>query len=1225
MEIAGGGGGRQTSHVTERQSVNTPDITTEPTETVTTPISPIPPSPLATSSPANPAQPTPSLTPTPDTSNTTAGVTSDQVQARASTSHTLTFSNPRGTTTTKTIPDGDRVKRPENPTSEGYLFDGWFIDNTSVAYDFSKPVSNDLNLTARWTKGWSMSPVQGPSAGNTKVTLTPPGPRGIRFSQVSAGKGHTVAVASDGNLYAWGSNDHGQLGDGTKTDRHEPIRVEKPQGTPQNFAWIHASAGHMFSMGLGSDGKIYGWGSNTYGQLGDGTTNDHYTPAQVVMPENVPTGFTWQQEAAGSLHSLGIGSDGKLYSWGNNLYGFLGDGTTNDRHTPTPVVTPLNAPSGFTWKQASCWGWHSLALGSDNQLYSWGWNNRGELGIGAITGYKPTPVRVNTPQGAPSGFAWKQSKMGDWSSLAIGSDGNIYGWGTGDNGILGNGLVKDSYSPTVANKPNGAFPGFFWKQVSLVGSTALAIGSDNNLYSWGSNGQGQVGDNTTTQRNTPVRVATPPNTPSGLIWLQVSAGWDNTSFGLASDGNLYSWGNNSNGQLGDGTTNERHTPGRVSLSDVVTTTSVHFGRRLGTGLSRNNDGTWQVITPQHKAGWVNVTVSWMMNGQQPDVYLSYTYIGAKLTVAFTSADSSCPTASGMPQSQTVTEGRQAKRPSPDPKANGCLFDGWFIKDAGNDSWIAYDFSQQVTGNITLAAHWTRMDTHWSLNPDKGNVLGGQQVTITPPTINRGIRFNQASAGGSFSIGVASDGNAYAWGNNKYGQLGNGDTAQRTKPTRVPLPEGVDSGFTYTQIAAGGAHVLAIGSNGVVYSWGHNDHGQLGNGSQDANPHTKPEPVKDPVNRDSLFKAVQVSAGAYDSAAIDDKGHIYTWGAESNDQNAYSPAKLVPTQAASINGSEQTLIATQVSVRWAFVMALDNDGTIYTWGYDSFSRSGNSADYAPNPTPLPNQSFEATQISAGGWHALAVDTDSNTWAWGYNQYGQLGNGTTSGTSPQATPARVQNPAGGDQGFKAKRISAGVFHAIVIDNDGRTWAWGRNGYGQLGINSTSNASVPTPVRNPSKPGDASQQFPASIIGAGDSHSLAVGSDGNLWAWGDDQYGQLGIENTTNSLVAAQTIFDPTPLVLTGVKFGGIAGTSLYRNTDGTWSITNPPHDAGPVDVAVDWTIDNAAQTTAHLGYTYEGILPRAGSAGLLVLLAAGLLAAAGAMAAASHQRETSRRRH
>ncbi|WP_033512240.1 InlB B-repeat-containing protein, partial [Bifidobacterium asteroides] len=92
---------------------------------------------------------------------------------------------------------------------------------------------------------------------------------------------------------------------------------------------------------------------------------------------------------------------------------------------------------------------------------------------------------------------------------------------------------------------------------------------------------------------------------------------------------------------------------------------------------------------------MDTAVSWTLNGQQPDAHLPYRYLDS-YTVTFTSADSSCPTPSGMPQSQTVTEGRQAKRPSPDPKANGCLFDGWFTKDANNDSKIAYDFSQPVT-------------------------------------------------------------------------------------------------------------------------------------------------------------------------------------------------------------------------------------------------------------------------------------------------------------------------------------------------------------------------------------------------------------------------------------------------------------------------------------------------------------------------------------------------
>ena len=1218
-----GNSGEEGDREAKQQSGNAPDIATQPTETATTPTSP---SPLATSSLLNPTQPTPSISPTPDKTSTPDDKDNAGLQARASTTHSVTFSNPQGTDTTQTIADGERAKRPANPTKDGYLFDGWFIGSTPVAYDFNQPVTNDLNLTAHWTKAdaWSMSPVQGPVAGGTKVTLTPPGPRGIRFSQVSAGRGHVLAVASDGNLYAWGSNDHGQLGDGTTTERHEPVPVKKPQGVSQDFTWVQASAGYLFSVGLGSDGKLYSWGDNTYGQLGNNTTTAHYTPEPVNLPQNAPSGFTWKQEAVGSLHALGLGSDGKLYSWGDNDHNQLGDGTTTERHAPIQVKMPNGVPSGFTWKQMSGWGWHSLALGSDNWIYGWGANTRGEVGTGSITDNKITPVRIATPQGVPSNFTWGQFQMGDYYSQAIGSDGNIYTWGYGGNGNVGNGSTVDVYGPTQAHKPNGVLPNFSWKQVSVLSVASLAIGSDGNLYSWGANNNGQLGDNTTTQRNTPIRVAAPQNAPTGLTWVQASAGWDNNSFGLASDGNLYSWGKNANGQLGDNTTNDRHIPGRVNLPGTTTVTAVSFGGTAGTNITKNTDGTWSVTTPAHARGKVDTAVSWTLNGQQPDAHLAYRYLDS-YTVTFTSTDSSYPTPSGMPQNQTVTEGRQAKRPFPNPKADGCLFDGWFTKDTSNDSWIAYDFSQQVTGNITLAAHWTIMDTHWALNPQKGNVLGGQQVTITPPTINRGIRFNQASAGGSFSIGVASDGNAYAWGNNKYGQLAQkpADAATQKTPVRIPLPDGADSSFTYTQVAAGDSHVLAIGSNGILYSWGRNDHGQLGDGT--TTDRYKPQPVKNTSGQP--FKAVQVSAGVADSAAIDSESRVYTWGSESTGKGQapiYSTTRKNPAPAADPDNPGQTLRAVQVSLNWSFVMALDADGNVYTWGYNTNGQLGNntsnSTNYASNPARLPNQSFQATQISAGSWNALAIDSNGNTWTWGYNGYGQLGDGST---SDKYKPQTVQNPTNTSQSLKAAQISAGVNHSLVVGRDGSLWAWGWNSNGQLGIGNTVNQTKPATIKDPA---NKAQTFKAVRSSAGQLHSLAIRQDGNLWAWGDNQYGQLGSNRTTaKSTTPLAVAFDPTPLVLTGVKFGGIAGTSLYRNTDGTWSITNPPHDAGPVDVAVNWTIDNAAQTTAHLGYTYEGILPRAGSTGLLVLLAAGLLAAAGATAAASHQRESSSRRH
>ena len=292
--------------------------------------------------------------------------------------------------------------------------------------------------------------------------------------------------------------------------------------------------------------------------------------------------------------------------------------------------------------------------------------------------------------------------------------------------------------------------------------------------------------------------------------------------------------------------------------------------------------------------------------------------------------------------------------------------------------------------MTLVAHWSpEKDSGWSISPGKGNVLGGQRATITPPRLGRGIRFSQVSAGGyqmsdaaGFSVGVASDGNAYAWGSNQHGQLGIGNTTKQNKPVRVPLPDGVASGFTYTQAAAGGFHVLAVGSDGIVYSWGTNDHGQLGDGTTVER--SKPQPVPDPNDTSQPFKAVQVSAGAYDSAAISPDGRVYTWGSEGNSRDgnfnpSFTQPRKTPTPVAAPDGSGQGLQAVRVSLGWSFIMALDEDGNVYAWGYNNYGQLGNNSTSSaytatparvrdPNSPNDPGKGLQATQISAGTDHA-----------------------------------------------------------------------------------------------------------------------------------------------------------------------------------------------------------------------------------------------------------------
>ena len=1113
-----------------------------------------------------------------------------------------------------------------------------------MAYDFSQPVTSDITLTAHWTKGsstWSIDPVHGPASGNTKVTLTPPVIPNIRFSQFSAGDNFAVALGSDGNLYSWGFNQEGQLGRIASSSLYDPNptpgKVDKPANVSSDFTWVQVSAGDTFALALGSDGILYSWGSNEFRQLGrDGVFNifgGDRTPRPVDKQETIK--FTRIKAAAN--HAMAFDSLGNLYSWGWNEYGQLGhDGGTQEVKEPTKVDKPANASSNFTWIEASGGFYDTVAIGSDGNLYSWGNNDFDQLGRDTTDATNnPTPGKIDKPAGVPSDFTWLQTGSAHYNSMALGSDGNIYTWGSDEQEIM---LGRD-LSLKVANRPAAVYKPANVNYIDCMTTDyhSIGVGSDGNLYSWGTDGDGELGQ--ATPVNGPGIVSKPDSNQDDFTWKQASIN-NGYTMGLGSDGNLYTWGFNYYGELGHGAVNDEER-GVVSALGTPNLTGMKFDETTITDLSKNtNEDTWSATAPPHAKGKADVTVQWTINGaSQPDVHLTYRYDGPKYTVSFSNKDNSCPASSDMPQNQSVTEGEQAMRPYPDPKADSCLFDGWFIKDADGDSKVAYDFSQPVTADITLIAHWSPADNgRWSINPTKGSSMGGQQATITPPKTSRGIRFNQISAGGSqnkemrgFSVGVASDGNAYAWGNNRYGQLGTGDNKQHDKPTEIFKPEGVKKDFTYTQISAGGAHTLAIGSDGIVYSWGHNDFGQLGNGSTDTNVHAKPEAVINP-STDKPLQAIQVSAGACDSVAIDTAGKVYSWGSEAttlgdNVNTANSDSKSKPTPVADPGGTNQGLHAVKVSANWSFIMALNADGDIYAWGYNNWGQLGNGYStnntwtvYSSDPTLVrdptdTSKGLQAIQISAGAWHALAIDKDGTVWAWGMNNSGQLGFSTDYQTSSKQVTLPKQVP-----NVKAQQISAGTWNSLAIGQNGTAWGWGNNANGQLGDGTTGKRATPRPVSAPSDQGSVGTGFASVRISAGWSHSVAIGQDGKAYAWGDNRYSQLGAEQSmTQSRTPTLVSFNPV-LLITGVRFDQTTAGTLQQNTDGSVTLVTPAHNAGQADVIVDWTLGGTSQPETHLTYTYEGMLPHAGSSGIMILLAAGMLAAAGAAAAGRHRRES-----
>ena len=345
-------------------------------------------------------------------------------------------------------------------------------------------------------------------------------------------------------------------------------------GVPDFFGNVKAvSAGSTHTAAIDKDGKIYTWGSNDYGKLGDGTNTDRSAPGELAGEF---AQYKWKAVSAGYIHTTAIredkddlANDGKIYTWGSNSAGQLGDGTTDNRYVPGELGGGF---AGHKWKAVSAGGSssisgsHTAAIDKDGKIYTWGSNNNGELGRNLSSDNNLFPGEL---AGEFAQYKWKAVSAGNNYTAAIredkdnlANDGKIYTWGYNGNDQLGDPAV--AVSRNVPGELGGGFAGHKWKAVSAgVGHTA-AIDENGKIYAWGSNSYGQLGDDTNIDRKVPVLITSVPGT-----WIEISAGGyiiANTeahTVAIKKDFVLWSWGKNDNGQLGDGTTTTRFKPYRV--------------------------------------------------------------------------------------------------------------------------------------------------------------------------------------------------------------------------------------------------------------------------------------------------------------------------------------------------------------------------------------------------------------------------------------------------------------------------------------------------------------------------------------------------------------------------------------------------------------------------------------------------------------------------------------
>jgi len=691
-----------------------------------------------------------------------------------------------------------------------------------------------------------------------------------------------------------------------------------------------------------------------------------------------------------------------LWLWGSNSYSQLGLSTTTHRSSPVQITN-----TGI-WRSASIKFLHAAGIKDDGTLWFWGDNYFGQLGLST------TIDKLIPTENIVSDTDWKFVSLAYGSSIVLKNDGTL--WTCGLNTHEQIGRKVDTKVPYLATElTQGVWYEDGYNLNDGTNNEHLgAVNASNELWMWGSNTYGQLGDGTRTIRSSASQIG------ANTTWKQISFGRYHTA-AIKTDGTLWTWGSNSFGQLGQSNLTARSSPVQV-----------------GTGTD------WKQVS-----------------------------CGELHTAAV--------------------------------KTGGSLW-----------TW----------GGGTLGVLGNSLISTWRLSPVQ--------------TITAGTTWNQVSCGLHFTAAVKTDGTLWLWGANSYGQLGRSDRVHRSTPIQTLL-----GGTDWSQVSCGCTHFAAVKTTGQLFSCGNNITAALG----DSTVVNKSYPIQI-IGADTTYS--KVIATKYNSAAIKTDGTLWIWGQKGNYLCASSDRSgtgnfSIPNEIcfqgtdwyhiyfantsavgiktngdlytwgnytadpelliqSDINANTSVLVQTnyntptwsQISSGVYFHTGIKSDGTLWTWGSNAIYQLGTSiiwAIHSPVQTLAGGSNWK--MVSAGNYFAAAIKTDGTLWAWGYNGDGQLGDSTTtSNMSPK------QTLAGGSNWTK---LTCGDSFITAIKTDGTLWSWGSNSYGQLGDGTRTHRSSPIQIGTNTN---------WKHVNGGDNHIVAIKTDGTLWAWGDNSFGQLGDSTTTSS---------------------------------------------------------------------------------------------------------------